>query len=366
MRPPPGYVPQNKSQEKKLQGVINGLIQKESKTMGVLTEKSRFQGIHSLTLRGVGQSQHQAMAVTDDTGRNMFWDANGIPVEGSELHQPRYNTGLCKDCNEYFHDAPQLAALEEGLVEDNIVILNNGKNWGVRDARGKVVVGKRDKLAPWFKPVKGEAPCMRPRLFSGLNSTSPQADVKGMDDITGGACAEWSLIFAVALRRFLRESPPRAAIAKWAAFQNSLFTRQRIEHNWAIQLVRRDLMSKPSEVHDTIYSILDNARSPAEWTNHEVRKLRRKHTKAIKKYFTDKGIWSTVLDIVYPEVTVDLGDLMESMSLATPRRSARTKFSYFGRRISPAHAYRLYRRGAAFGFDRTGTVIDLPKMYQAL
>lgn len=385
MKPPPGYVPENAAQASKLQAVLNELIQEISKTMRVPTDSAPRKNrpreggeLSNLTLNSGGASQHQAMVVTNSDGQYLYWDANGSPEEGTPLHPTRYNTKLCADCYEYYLDAPQLAAIKNEKVEDNIVILNGGKDWGVRDKRGVVSKSRRDELVPPKKAQKGVV-CMRPRLYSGLNSTSPHAELIKRDDVTGGACAEWSLIFAVALKRFLSESgSANSAIAKWTGFQRKLFKAKRVEHNWAIQLVRRDLLWRAHEVNSTIYSIMDSPLNPAKWTNHEIRKLSSKTPLGVKNYFLEKGVWPVVLDVVYsvPEVIIEPSDdilgLEEALQTVTidsdvprgPRRSTRTtKFSRFGRRISAGHAYHLYTQGVEFGFRRTGPVVDLTRAY---
>jgi len=389
MKGPPGYVPKTAAQEKELQRRTDELIQKRSKVMGALTDSAprKYQPaggkVSNLTIDSGRADQHQVMAVTNNAGHMLYWDANGVPDQGDKLHPPRYNTKLCKDCDEYYLDAPQLAAIKNREAPDNVVILKGGKDWGVTSASGKTVVRGRDKLVPYFKSKRGATPCMQPRRYPALNSMSPHAELIGKDDNAGG-CKDWSLIFAVALNRFLRESTSAngdvnadAAIAKWSAFQRKIFRLQRVEHNWALQLLRRDILWDASAVDNTIGSMLDFPDNPKQWSNHETRSLSPLEK---KDYFLDQGVWPTALAAVYdaPEVIIEptedslaeLTGLLREMDIPMPtqprrsgRRSAAFGFSRFGRKIPPARAYRLHRSGVGFGFSRSGPVVDLDAAY---
>jgi len=245
---------------------------------------------------GKGMDQHQVAAVAVSKGNRSvikYWDPNGVPAKRSPLFTKVHDTTLCLDRNEFFHDAKQVRSFSSETLS-MIIISPDRSTWKYARSNGP-------------KPP----PKANPRMYSALNSTSPEADIRNLDDNLGG-CSVWVLIFAVTMGIYTRRPQGRglgyglsvaAAVKKWTAMQKNLHKLFRIHHNWAVQLVRGDLLRAgaldPKELELTIASIVDNPTAPEKWDSAELRKNRATTPAKKRAFFDKKRVWSVALDAVY-------------------------------------------------------------------
>lgn len=373
----PAYQPRTKARDVHLQKRIDDLMRGVAPPMSLRYSKSKSNRagnnvVKAVTLDASAADQHQVAAVfvTKTNKRGVettvikYWDPNGVPAKGSKLYGKEYDTTLCMNRDEFFHDNEQI------------------KKYSAADLA--LVTIKPDRNSWKHTRKSNRAPMgVRPKNYPALNTESPEADIAKLKD-SWGACALWTYIFAVTMKRYMQPTvtggeglDASGAVKKWTATQKKLHKLFRIQHNWAIQLVRRDMLRGRlghTEIQTTIHSIMMNPTDSGKWDNYELRNANITEPSEKKAYFQQEGVWDVALDVVYhtirdkPDTIDQLVPLMSRLSVQrTPveiRRSSRLSrstspfgFTRFGRPIGVDTAYKLYRQNVPFVLSTQALVV---------